>query len=119
MKPTKAHIWHDAVFERDGYSCNALTHDHRCTLRGEIAHHIVYRRHLTIAALWLLDNGITLSTYCHIYTHSMHNLNLSPTRLVLAVDAVNLVQGDDPAFHRPYFESKGIVLPLKGTLHAN
>ena len=103
---TAAHKWHDAVFERDDYRCASAIHDHRCPGRAEVAHHIVYRRFLYKEAMWLVDNGIALSEYCHLLAHSMHNLNIDEERLIAAVDAVNVAQ---PKFKRPYFVSKGIV----------
>jgi hypothetical protein len=108
-KPSAGSRWHLAVFERDGFQCRAEHHDRRCNSRPSEAHHIVYKVHLIDATTWLLENGIALSEHCHALAHRTHNANISEARLIAAVDAVNVVQGDDPAFRRPYFCSKGFA----------
>jgi hypothetical protein len=82
-------LWHDAVFDRDDWRCAAKKHDPRCSGQAETAHHIVFRRFLVDEAMWLLANGIALSTYCHLLAHATHNQNIDEQRLIDAVDAVN------------------------------
>ena len=101
--------WRHSVLARDGFRCSASVHDPRCKDAWILeAHYIVYKSHLIKLAYWIIENGITLSNYCHARAHLTHNKNIDEARLTKAVDAVNLVQGDLVGFRRPYFQAKAL-----------
>lgn len=105
MTAKSAGEWRTAVFARDGHRCQALHHVAACSLRAQNAHHVVFLSHLTKETRWVVDNGISLSTWCHANAHATHNANIEPRRLREAVDAVNAIidVSKNPELRRPYF----------------
>lgn len=83
--------WHAWLMSSQDYRCESEAHDPRCEGMAEVCHHIVLRSHLITPALWLIENSVGLSTYCHLLAHSSHGASLSQERLDRAVKAVNAV----------------------------
>src|SRR6185312_15101419 len=99
-----AREWREAVLERDGNRCVSMQHAAGC---GSIleAHHCVYLVHLSERALWIVENGFTLSRECHKLAHLTHNISLGLVRANAAVIAVNCVE----SIPVPRFTKKGIA----------
>ncbi len=96
--------WHRAVLDRDGYRCNSQTHAEGCNGRL-VAHHLVYRAHLSPRSLWIVENGICLADACHLLAHETHNVSVGLMRANEAVAAVNCIE----SIKIPKFTKKGIA----------
>ena len=99
-----AREWREAVAERAGYGCEAVTHDPQCGKFPEMmeAHHIVFRAHLSKESLWIVENGAWLVPACHRMAHALHNRNIAREKLDIAVAAVNCIE----TIKVPHFSGK-------------
>ncbi len=99
----RASEWRTAVMVRDEFLCQSQRHADGCHDRVLVAHHIVYRSHLSKRSLWIVENGICLSEACHRLAHATHNVSVGLARANEAVAAVNCVE----SIPVPRFTKKG------------
>ena len=72
--------WSMRVCELAHGRCEAQTHDPRCRLIGEHAHHLDFKAHIPASCYWVVRNGVWLSLYCHALAHKTHNDNIAFNR---------------------------------------
>lgn len=88
--------WRDRVFILDGDRCASEEHDPLCSRGAQVAHHIVYKAHLTDGSRYVIENGIALSVLCHALAHRTHNRSLPRYRVEKAVASVNVIDWKNP-----------------------